>query len=117
MISKNKRKTLINKEEYKMKNEFLMKLRYFFETHADPLPPCSVDADNIDADIKSKRAYVSFGDPDDKRLLIYVYAECFEEVVAKGYPLESVVKVLKDHGILTYVGRLADYYGIDGKSL
>ncbi|MDR3187218.1 MAG: hypothetical protein LBT63_02200 [Holosporaceae bacterium] len=115
MIRKNKRKTLINKEVYKMKNEFLTTLRYFFETHANPLPPCGVDGEDIDADVRPKRGYVSFEDPDDKKALTYVYADCFENVVAKGYPLESVIKVLKDHGILTYVGRLADYYGIEGK--
>jgi hypothetical protein len=116
MITKNERKASINKKEYRMKNELLMKLRYFFETHADPLPPCSVDWNDIDADVKPKRAYISFWNPDDDaKALTYVYAECFEDIVAKGYPLESVVKVLKDHGILTYVGNLADYHSIEGK--
>jgi hypothetical protein len=115
MINKNNGKALINKEEYKMKNEFLMKLRYFFETHANPLPPCSVDSSHIDADVKPKRAYISFGDPNDNSTLTYVYANHFESIVAKGYPLESVIKVLKDHKVLTYVGCLADYYGIEGK--
>lgn len=98
MINKNKEETF--KRKYQMKNEFLMTLRYFFETHANPLPYCSVNSDDIEADVKPKRAYISFGDFDNKETITYVYAYHFENIVAKGYPLETVIKTLKDHGIL-----------------
>lgn len=83
-----------------MKNELLAKLREFFEMHADPLPVCTELPSENDMCERPKRAYISFGNPYEKESLTYVYARYFENVVAKGYPLESVIKTLKDHGIL-----------------